>query len=718
MREGPKAEKRPTTLAAHGDERVDEWYWLRDREDPEVRALLEAENAFTKQALAHTEDLQARLFDEIVARIQETDESVPARKGEWWYYARTEEGLQYPIACRRQGGPEAGAEHTLLDQNELAEGHDFCDVANDEISPDAGLLAYGVDLDGGERFSLRFRDLATGADLDDRVEDTYYGLAWAADNRTVFYTRPDESMRPYQLWRHVIGTPAVDDVLVFQEDDERFFLGVSASRSEEFVFLLLESKVTSEVWYLPASDPSGSFAVVQPREQGVEYAVEHHEESFLITTNVDGAENFKLMRAPVASPGRSSWVEVVGHRPEVKLDHVTVFKDWLVLWERAEGVRGIRVMEAASGQSHVIEQTEPVYAVGTDANLEYDSDTLRFVYQSMVTPRTVFDYDMRARTRVLLKEQPVLGGYDRSQYETVRLWATADDGEQIPMSVVYKRGVVRDGSSPCLLYGYGSYEHSIDPTFSSVRLSLLDRGFVYALAHVRGGGEMGRRWYEDGKLLCKRNTFTDFVACAQELVSAGWTSPSRLVARGGSAGGLLMGAVMNMAPGAFGAVVAEVPFVDCLTTILDEDLPLTVLEWEEWGNPVESAEVYQYMKSYSPYDNVGPLDYPAVLATAGLNDPRVSYWEPAKWVQRLRERAAGSRPVLLKVELGAGHMGPSGRYDAWRDEAFVYAFVLDALGIRSGNSDLGIRSGNPIRHQDPVNSAVAASDNDIRGNGG
>jgi oligopeptidase B len=682
VREGPKAEKRPTTLAAHGDERVDEWYWLRDREDPEVRALLEAENAFTKQALAHTEDLQARLFDEIVARIQETDESVPARKGEWWYYARTEEGLQYPIACRRQGSPEAGAEHTLLDQNELAEGHDFCDVANDEISPDAGLLAYGVDLDGGERFSLRFRDLATGADLDDRVEDTYYGLAWAADNRTVFYTRPDESMRPYQLWRHVIGTPAVDDVLVFQEDDERFFLGVSASRSEEFVFLLLESKVTSEVWYLPASDPSGSFAVVQPREQGVEYAVEHHEDSFLITTNVDGAENFKLMRAPVASPGRSSWVEVVGHRPEVKLDHVTVFKDWLVLWERAEGVRRIRVMEAASGQSHVIEQTEPVYAVGTDANLEYDSDTLRFVYQSMVTPRTVFDYDMRARTRVLLKEQPVLGGYDRSQYETLRLWATADDGEQIPMSVVYKRGVVRDGSSPCLLYGYGSYEHSIDPTFSSVRLSLLDRGFVYALAHVRGGGEMGRRWYEDGKLLRKRNTFTDFVACAQELVSAGWTSPSQLVARGGSAGGLLMGAVMNMAPGAFGAVVAEVPFVDCLTTILDEDLPLTVLEWEEWGNPVQSAEVYQYMKSYSPYDNVCPLDYPAVLATAGLNDPRVSYWEPAKWVQRLRERATGSRPVLLKVELGAGHMGPSGRYDAWRDEAFVYAFVLDALGIR------------------------------------
>lgn len=671
-------------MLAHGDERVDEWYWLRERDDPDVRALLEAENEFTKQSLAHTEDLQARLYDEIVARIQETDLSVPARKGEWSYYARTVEGLQYPIACRKAVDD---VEQVMLDVNAIAEGHDFCEVANDEVSPDASLLAYGVDVDGGERYELRFRDLATGDDLADTVADTYYGLAWAADNRTVFYTRPDDAMRPYQLWRHTLGSAAGEDELVFQEDDERFFLGVTSSKDERFVFLVLESKVTTEVWFLPSDQPTGSFKVIEPRQQGVEYAVEHHDGAFLITTNVDGAENFKLMRAPVASPGRASWVEVVGHRPEAKLDGVEVFKDWLVLWERAEGLRRIRVMPASSpglDSSHLIEQPEPVYTVGGEANLEFDSDVLRFSYQSMVTPRSVFDYDMRTRERVLLKQQPVLGGYDPSQYETVRMWAKADDGEQVPMSLVYRRGVRPDGSNPALLYGYGSYEHSVDPTFSSLRLSLLDRGMVFAIAHVRGGGEMGRRWYEDGKLLRKRNTFTDFVACAKALFDEGWTAPARLAIRGGSAGGLLMGAVMNMAPSLCAAVIAEVPFVDCLTTILDEDLPLTVLEWEEWGNPVESAEVYDYMKSYSPYDNVEEgVDYPAVLATAGLNDPRVSYWEPAKWVQRLRERAAGEsgRPVLLKVELGAGHMGPSGRYDAWRDEAFVYAFLLDALGV-------------------------------------
>ena len=687
VREGPRAEKRPTTLIAHGDERVDEWYWLRERDNPEVRALLEAENEHTKESLAHTEPLQQRLYDEIVARIQETDLSVPARKGEFWYYARTVEGLQYPIACRRTGDPETGPEHVLIDVNAIAEGHDFCEVANDEVSPDASLLAYGVDVDGGERYELRFRDLATGADLEETVADTYYGLAWAGDNRTVFYTRPDDAMRPYQLWRHTLGQPAADDEMVFQEDDERFFLGVTSSKDERFVFLVLESKVTTEVWFLPADQPTAAFTVVEPRRQGVEYSVEHHDGSLLIVTNVDGAENFKLMQAPVSSPGRSSWVEVVGHRPEAKLDGVEVFKDWLVLWERAEGLRRIRVMPASSptlDDSHLIEQSEPVYTVGGEANLEFDSDVLRFSYQSMVTPRSVFDYDMRTRERVLLKQQPVLGGYDPSQYETVRMWAKADDGEQVPLSLVYRRGTRPDGSNPALLYGYGSYEHSVDPTFSSLRLSLLDRGFVFAIAHVRGGGEMGRRWYDDGKLLRKRNTFTDFVACARALFDEGWTSSDRLAIRGGSAGGLLMGAVVNLQPSLCAAVVAEVPFVDCLTTILDEDLPLTVLEWEEWGNPVESAEVYEYMKSYSPYDNVGEgVDYPAVLATAGLNDPRVSYWEPAKWVQRLRDRAASTpgRPVLLKVELGAGHMGPSGRYDAWKDEAFVFAFLLDALGV-------------------------------------
>ena len=682
MLEAPRATKRPTVLTHHGDERVDEWYWLRDREDPEVLALLEAENEHTKAATADSEGLRTKLFDEIVTRIQETDLSVPARKGKWWYYARTVEGLQYPIACRREGDPEAGEEHVLLDQNELAGDRDFCEVANDELSPDAALLAYGIDFDGGEKYTLRFRDLATGTELDDRVEGVYYGLAWAADNRTVFYTRPDDAMRPHQLWRHTLGTSVAEDVLVFQEDDERFFLGVDTSRDERFVFLTLDSKMTSEVWFLRADDAAGSFTVVQPREQGVEYMVEHHGSDFLIVTNADGAENFKLVRVPESSPGRGSWTDVVPHREDVKLDGVEVFERWIVLWERAGGLRRIRVMAAASGDVHEVAQSESVYTVAPDANLEFDSDVLRFSYQSMITPRTVFDYDMRTRERVLLKQQPVLGGYDPSLYETERIWATAADGVEVPISLVYRRGVARDGSAPALLYGYGSYEHSMEPAFSSLRLSLLDRGFVYAIAHIRGGGEMGRRWYDDGKLLKKRNTFTDFVACAEALIAGGWTSAPRLCMRGGSAGGLLVGAVLNLRPDLFGAVVAEVPFVDCLTTILDESLPLTVMEWEEWGNPVESAEVYEYMKSYSPYDNVAAVARPPVLATAGLNDPRVSYWEPAKWVQRLRDRSVeGSAPVLFKVELGAGHMGPSGRYDAWKDEAFVYSFVLESLGV-------------------------------------
>jgi oligopeptidase B len=418
--------------------------------------------------------------------------------------------------------------------------------------------------------------------------------------------------------------------------------------------------------------------VVAPREQGIEYSVDHHTDRFLIVTNADGAENFKLVEAPVDHPGREHWVDVVPHRPDVKLDGVDVFARHLVLVERADALRQLRILRLADGEQHLIEQPEPVFTVGPDANPEFDTDVYRFGYESLVTPRSVYDYDMEARTRVLKKQQPVLGGYDPSLYETRRLWATAPDGEQVPLSLVHRRDLATP--APALLYGYGSYEISVDPRFSSLRLSLLDRGFVYAIAHIRGGGELGRRWYDDGKLLHKKHTFTDFVAAAEHLVAEGLTTPERLCIRGGSAGGLLMGAVTNMRPDLFGAVVAEVPFVDCLTTILDETLPLTVLEWEEWGNPVTDRDVYEYMKSYSPYDNVGAADYPAMLVTAGLNDPRVSYWEPAKWVQRLRERTTGTRPILLKTELGAGHMGPSGRYDAWRDEAFVFAFVLDALG--------------------------------------
>ena len=685
----PTAPRRPTVLTAHGDDRVDEWFWLRRRDDPSVVAHLEAENAYTQHALAHTEAVQAELYSEIVSRILETDLSVPAPKGEWWYYVRTVEGLQYPISCRRQGEAE-GREQVMLDQNELASGHEYLEVANHAVSPDAALLAYATDTDGGERYTLRIRELDAGRDLADEVLDTYYGLAWAGDSRTVFYTKVDAAMRPHQLWRHVVGSPSSEDVLVFQEDDDRFFLGVHLTKSEQYVLLTLDSKVTSEVHFLPATEPCADFRLVAGRQQGVEYSVSHHVDRrvdrFLIVTNADGAENFKLVEAPVATPGRESWADLVPHRADVKLDGIDVFSGHVVAFERAEGLRRLAVRRMDDGETHVVEQPEPVYTVYPEANLEYHSRVVRFGYSSLVTPRSVYDYDMESRDRELKKRQPVLGGYDPGAYTTGRLWATAPDGERVPMSVVHGKGLAMDGTAPAVLYGYGAYEHSIEPVFSSLRLSLLDRGFVFAIAHVRGGGEMGRRWYEDGKLLRKKNTFSDFVACAEHLVGEGYSSPERLVIRGGSAGGLLMGAATNLRPDLFRAVVAEVPFVDVLTTMSDETLPLTVLEWEEWGNPTADPEVYHYMKSYSPYDNVEHKAYPAMFVTAGLNDPRVSYWEPAKWVQRLRDRTTSDQLVVLRTEMGAGHMGPSGRYDAWKDEALVYAFVLDAVRADRGPS--------------------------------
>jgi len=674
----PAAARRPVILTAHGDDRVDEWYWLRDRDDPAVLAHLAAENDHTAAALAHTEELQGRLYDEIVARIQETDLSVPARKGDWWYLSRTVEGQQYGITCRRRGGPD-GPEEVLLDQNELAAGHDYLAVANLAVSPGTTLMAYAVDFDGSERYTLRVRDLATGRERPDEVPGTSYGVAWSADDTTLFYVKVDESMRPYQLWRHRLGSDPAADALVHQEDDERFYLSVHTTKSDRFVVLTLASKVTSEVRFLDATDPEGDFRVVEPRQQGVEYSVVDHGERFFVVTNADGAANFKLMEAPVATPGRAHWTEVVGHRPDVKLEGVEEFARHLVLCERAEGIARLAVRRLADGDTHVVDQPEAVSTAWVEANWELDTAVLRLGYSSLVTPRSVVDYDMVTRTRTLLKQQPVLGGFDPARYRSQRLWATAVDGTRVPISLVHRHDVAPDGTAPALLYGYGSYEISIDPTFSSLRLSLLDRGVVFAIAHVRGGGELGRAWYEDGKLLAKPNTFSDFVACARHLVQAGWAAPGRLAIRGGSAGGLLMGAAANLAPELFAAVVAEVPFVDALTTISDEDLPLTVTEWEEWGNPVADPAVYACMKGYAPYDNVAARPYPAMLVTAGLNDPRVSYWEPAKWVQRLRDRTTGDRPVLLKTEMGAGHGGPSGRYDSWRDEAMVYAFVLDAL---------------------------------------
>jgi oligopeptidase B len=697
----PRAPRRPTVLESHGDRRVDDWFWLRDRDHPEVLSLLRAENAFTERQTAHLAGLRAGLFEEMKARIVETDQSVPVSKGPWWYYERTVEGRDYVIHCRlplegpgRDGStppsPSPGEwadEQVLLDENLLAEDHGYLDVGNLAVSPGHTRLAYATDTTGDEHFALRVRDLERGEDLGDVIEGTSYGVAWANDDATIFYTRPDAANRPYQVWCHLVGSHPDVDRLVLEEPDERFHLGLGRTKDGEYVVVEAHSRVTSEIWVIPGAHPDTAPRVVEPRTQGVEYGLEHHTGTFLLLTN-DGAENFRVVATPADNPSRQAWRELIPHRADVRIDGVDVFAGHVVTYERREGMPRIRVValpdqprwDRELPEGYLVPSPETPSASWGGPNPEFSSPSLRYEYSSLVTPRTVYDLALDGGDPVVRKRQPVLGGYDPAHYVTERRWAIAPDGTEVPMSIACHRDVRRDGSAPCLLYGYGAYEQCIDPVFSSLRLSLLDRGFVFAIAHVRGGGELGRRWYEDGKLLAKPNTFTDFVACARTLVEDRWTAPDRLVARGGSAGGLLMGAVVNVAPELFRAAVAEVPFVDCLTTMLDETLPLTVIEWEEWGNPGADPEVYRVMRGYSPYDNVGPARHPDLLVTAGLEDPRVGYWEPAKWVQKLRAEDPGGR-VLLKIDLDAGHGGPSGRYDAWRDEAFVVAFVLDAVGL-------------------------------------
>jgi oligopeptidase B len=698
----PTAPRRPTVLETHGDRRVDDWFWLRQRDHPEVLPILRAENAFTERQTAHLAALREGLFAEIKARIVETDLSVPVRKGPWWYYVRTVEGRDYVIHCRLPvEGPgsdgttppslssaERPHEEILLDENVLAESQSYLDVANLAVSPGHTRLAYATDTTGDEHFTLRVRDLQTGGDLGDLIEGTSYGVAWANDDTTIFYTRPDAANRPYQLWRHRVGSPAEEDVLVLEEADERFHLGVGRTKDGEYVVVEIHSRITSEIWVIPAARAHAVPAVVEPRTQGIEYGLEHHRGTFLILTN-DGAENFRVVAAPADNPSRQAWTELIAPRAEVRIEGLDVFAGHVVSYERREGMPRIRVIalpddgprwDGELPEGYLVPSPETPAASWGGPNPEFTSRSLRYEYSSLVTPRSVYDLDLATGDSVLRKRQPVLGGYDPERYGTERLWAEAPDGTAVPVSVVYRRDVGRDGTAPCLLYGYGSYEQSIEPVFSSLRLSLLDRGFVFAIAHVRGGGELGRRWYEEGKLLAKPNTFGDFVACARKLVEARWTAPDRLVARGGSAGGLLVGAVANLAPELFRAMVAEVPFVDCLNTMLDETLPLTVIEWEEWGNPGVDPEVYSVMKAYTPYENVRSTRHPDLLVTAGLEDPRVGYWEPAKWVQKLRWADPGGR-VLLKIELDSGHAGPSGRYEAWREEAFVLAFVLDAVGL-------------------------------------
>lgn len=674
----PVAKTDPKVDTVHGEARVDNYFWLREKSNPEVIAYLEAENKYTEAMMQHTEDFQEQLYQELLGRIKETDLSVPEKIDDYYYYTRTEEGKQYPIYCRKKGNLEA-TEEILLDQNALSEGHEYLEVGVYKISPNHQLLAYSTDTTGGESYTLYIKDLTAGQLLGDQIPNTYYSVEWASDNQTLFYTTLDAAKRPYKLYRHQLGSDPAADPLIYHEIDESFFLDISKTRSKAYLLMELENINTSEVHYLEADQPTGDFKVVSPRQLELEYSVEHHGDQFFIVTNSD-AVNFKLMCASVDNPSRANWEEVIPHREAVKLDSVSAFQNHLVISEREEGLQKIRVRNLTTGEEHAVDFPEPVYTVRQGRSPEFNTTTLRFNYASLVTPMSVFDYEMDARTRELKKQDEVLGGYDPFLYESERIFAKAADGTPVPISIVYKKGLTKDGGNPLLLYGYGSYGINSEPYFSSNRLSLLDRGFIYAIAHIRGGEEMGRTWYEKGKLLHKKNTFTDFIACAENLIAEKYTASDKLVIQGGSAGGLLMGAVTNIRPELFEIVIAKVPFVDVVNTMLDASIPLTIIEYDEWGNPNEKM-FYDYIKSYSPYDNIEAKAYPHILVTAGLNDPRVHYWEPAKWTAKLRTLKTGDNRLLLKTEMGAGHGGPSGRYDYLKEMAFEYAFIFDLLGI-------------------------------------
>ena len=711
----PVAKKVPSERTHHGDTFVDDYEWLRDAESPETLAYLEAENAYTEARTAHLEGLREQIFEEIRAHTQETDLSVPYRMGEWWYYGRSHEDKQYGASCRCPAdGPDdwtppkldAGSavpgEQVILDADELAQGHDFFSLGGVSVSPDGRLLAFSTDVVGDERYLLQVKDLTTGERLPDQVPGVMGGGTWDRRGTTLFYSTPDDAWRPDKVWRHVLGSPVTDDVVVHHESDERFWTGIGRTRSDRFLLRSSGSRTTSEFAILDADDPTGEFRVVAPRRDGVEYSVEHAvlagEDRLLVLHN-DGALNYALASAPVDATSADDWEPVLPHDPQVRLEDVEAFAGHLVVSQRGRGLTQLRIITlddtaTGLGEDFLVEFDEEVHTVGAGGNPEFAQPTVRLGYVTLADPAAVYDFHVETRELTLLKQTPVLPGpdgapFDRSRYVQSREWAVAADGTRVPISLVVPAsaaaGRPRDGSMPMVLYGYGSYEASMDPSFSIGRLSLLDRGIGYAIAHVRGGGEMGRQWYDDGKLLHKKNTFTDFVSCARHLVEQGWTSADRLAAEGGSAGGLLMGAVANSDPDAFTAIHATVPFVDALTSILDPSLPLTVIEWDEWGNPLADPEVYAYMKSYSPYENVIAQRYPAILAETSLHDTRVLFVEPAKWVARLRATAApseeGGGDVLLQTKMSAGHGGVSGRHNSWRERAFGLAWLVDRLTL-------------------------------------
>lgn len=676
----PVAEKIAKELSVHGDTRIDNYFWLRERENPKVIEFLEAENEYTEAVLAHTENFQKKLYDEIIGRIKQTDESVPYKLRGYYYYTRYEEGKEYPIYCRKKGSMD-GEEEIMLNVNDMAEGHEFIQVVGLDVSHDNNLLAFGVDTVSRRRYTIQFKNLGTGGILSDRIPDTGGGVAWASDNETVFYALKDTvTLRSYKIMKHKLGADSADDRMVFHEADDTFSTYVFTTKSDRFIMIASFQTLASEYRFVDANTPDADFKMIQPRERGLEYSVDHYGEKFYIRTN-HNAKNFKLVETPIDNPRKELWKDVIAHRDDVLLENFEIFKDNLVVHERKSGLPQLRIIKWQDRSEHYLDFGEPTYTAYISTNPEFDTNILRYGYSSLTTPNSTYDYNMDSKEKTLLKQQEVVGEFSPDDYQSERLYAEAKDGTKVPISLVYKKSTDRSKANPLLLYGYGSYGNSINPFFSSVRLSLLDRGFIYTIAHIRGGEEMGRYWYEEGKLLNKKNTFTDFIACAEHLIAQGFTNTDLLFAQGGSAGGLLMGAVVNMRPDLFKGVIADVPWVDVVTTMLDSSIPLTTSEYDEWGNPNEK-EYYEYMLSYSPYDNVTAQNYPAMLVTTGLHDSQVQYFEPAKWVAKLRELKTDNNILILKTDMESGHGGASGRFKRYKTTAMEYAFMLDLVGIR------------------------------------
>jgi len=675
--EAPLAKIEKKELIMHGDTRQDNYYWLNQREDTGVISYLEAENAYTKSMMSHTDAFQEKLFNEIVGRIKQNDISVPYLENGYYYYTRYEEGKEYPLYCRKKGNLEA-AEEMMLDVNRMAEGYAYYEIGSFQVSEDNRLLAYSVDTVSRRIYTIYFKDLTTGQIMPDKISNTAGNLTWANDNKTLFYATKDESLRMDKIWKHRLDEEEGKDPLVYNEEDATYGTFIYKSKSRKYLVIGSGSTLSDEYRFLDAGTPDGQFKVFQHRQKGLEYSIAHYNDRFYIRTN-DKAVNFRLMETPVDKTGIENWKEVIAHREDVLLEDFDVFNGFLAIQERKDGMKTIRIFNG-SGIDYYLEFNEQAYTVTLGDNPELESDIVRYNYTSLTMPMSVYDYNTKTRKSEMKKRQEVLGGYNPDEYFSERIIATAEDGARIPISIVYKKNIKKDGKDPLLLYGYGSYGYSMDPYFNSVRLSLLDRGFIYAIAHVRGGEEMGRKWYDDGKLLQKKNTFTDFIACGEILIKQGYTSPGHLYALGGSAGGLLVGAVINMRPDLFKGVIAAVPFVDVVTTMLDESIPLTTSEYDEWGNPNDSI-YYKYMLSYSPYDNVTATSYPALLVTTGLHDSQVQYWEPAKWVAKLRVTKTDKNPLYLWTNMDYGHGGASGRFERYRETALEYTFLLDLEGL-------------------------------------